>query len=170
MGYTHLTDISIPISPLAYIKSAGTWTPTFDSNIVYDTRTAAAASFKLFIPVPLLGSSTLTQGSKLVKIDYNYSITTAACTAFTVKLVKQKLNPTGGFTSSLVPTTLDSNHDTAAKCYAADDHHLTCFVTTPVFLQPMRCITSVLKLLQPLLLFTIIWVRSLISPSGYSHG
>lgn len=133
MGYTHLTDISIPISPLAYIKSAGTWTPTFDSNIVYDTRTAAAASFKLFIPVPLLGSSTLTQGSKLVKIDYNYSITTAACTAFTVKLVKQKLNPTGGFTASLVPTTLDSNHDTAAKCYAADDHHLTCFVTTPVF-------------------------------------
>lgn len=91
MGYTHLTDISIPISPLAYIKSAGTWTPTFDSNIVYDTRTAAAASFKLFIPVPLLGSSTLTQGSKLVKIDYNYSITTAACTAFTVKLVKQNL-------------------------------------------------------------------------------
>ncbi len=133
MGYTHLTDISQFISPFAYAKTAGTWTPSVESNIPYDVRTAAAASFVLAIPICLPGSSIKLQGAKLVSIDVYYSIETAG-TAFTTTLNLVTMGDHGsGHSGASVPITLDANHNTAAKCYADNDHKLTCSVDAPFF-------------------------------------
>ena len=40
MGYVSDKHFSQFISPFAYGKSAGTWTPTIGSNVVSDVRTA----------------------------------------------------------------------------------------------------------------------------------
>jgi hypothetical protein len=135
MGYTHLTDISKFISPFEFTKTAGTWSPTFSSNLVSDVRTAAAAAFKLIIPVSLPGSTIKLQGAKLVSIDLIYKIATKDATAFTVTLVKTALgaNETAA-AGSVIPSSLDAAHDTAAKCYAQKDHTLKCSVTTPFFI------------------------------------
>ncbi|MFA7407974.1 MAG: hypothetical protein WCY93_09205 [Anaerolineaceae bacterium] len=134
MGYTHLTDISQFISPFAYAKSAGTWTPTLDSGLMLDVRTAAAASFVLGIPICLPGSSIKLQGAKLISIDVYYLIETAAGTAFTTTLNLATLKPHGSIpTTASVPITLDADHNTAAKCYTVKDHKLTCSIDAPFF-------------------------------------
>ncbi len=134
MGYTHLTDISQFISPFAYGKTAGTWTPTIISNLVSDVRSAAAASFVLCIPICLPGSSIKLQGAKLISIDVYYYIDTKAATAFTTALNLQTFAVHGSsITADAVAITLDANHDTAAKCYKIDDHKLTCSVDAPFF-------------------------------------
>lgn len=135
MGYVHNTDITEFISPFAYAKTAGTWTPTIASNLISDVRTAAGAAFTLLIPVVLPGSSIALQGGKLVSIHVWYSIGTNAATAFAVALDKVSLNAqAAACTGAAIVHTLDTGHDTEAERYAVAAHKLTATLTTPAFI------------------------------------
>lgn len=134
MGYVNITDISEFISPFAYAKTAGTWTPTIASNLVSDVRTAAGAAFTLLIPVIKPGSSISLQGGKLVSIDVWYSIATDAATAFAVALSKVTLAAQGvACTGAAVDITFDVDHDTEAERYAVASHKLTATLNAPAF-------------------------------------
>ena len=135
MGYTHLTDISEFISPFAFAKTAGTWTPTIASNLVSDVRTAAGAAFTVLIPVIQPGSSIGKQGAKLISVDVFYKIATNAATAFAVALNKVSLGAHGVATAgAAVTVTLDADHDTEAERYAVADHKLTATLAAPAFI------------------------------------
>lgn len=135
MGYVHTTDISKFISPFAYAKTAGTWTPTIASNLISDVRTAAAAAFTLLIPVVLPGSSIARQGGKLVSVDVWYKIATAEPTDFTIAMNKVSLNAqAAACAGAAVAITLDTGHDTAAERYAIADHKLTAILNVAAFL------------------------------------
>lgn len=134
MGYVHTTNISQYISPFAYTKTAGTWTPSIVDNVVSDLRTAAGAAFTLLIPVVLPGSSIALQGAKLVSVDVLYKIATAEPTAFAVALHKVILGAHGvAAAGSAIPFTLDANHDTEAERFAIADHMLTATLDTPAW-------------------------------------
>jgi hypothetical protein len=135
MGYTHLTDISEFVSPFAFGKTAGTWTPTIASNLVSDVRTAAGADFTVLIPVIQPGSSIGKQGAKLISVDVFYKIETAAATAFAVALQKVTLGAHGVASAGAAVThTLDADHAAEADRYAAGDHKLTATLSTPAFI------------------------------------
>lgn len=132
MGYVHDTHMARWIPPSAIQKSAGTWTPTYSSNKIFDRRTAGDASFNLFVPINLPQNSADTKGSYLVSIDVFYNITTAAADDFaTVELNKQTLSSVGAHTAAAVATSIDSEHDAAAERKALGEHKMTITLTTP---------------------------------------
>lgn len=135
MGYTHTENISQFISPFAYTKTAGTWTPTIATNLISDVRTAAGAAFTLLIPLNPPGSSSGLLGAKIVSVDVFYKIATNAATAFAVGLDRVALGAHGVATAgAAVAHTFDTDHDTEAERYAIADHKLTATITTPAFI------------------------------------
>jgi hypothetical protein len=133
MGYVHNTAISEFISPFAFAKTAGTWTPTIASNVVSDVRTAAGAAFTVLIPLVLPGSASELLGAKIISVDVFYKIATNAATAFAVALDKVTIATTGAATGAAVAHTFDAGHDTEAERYAVADHMLTATITAPHF-------------------------------------
>ena len=136
MGYVNNTQMSLFIPPANIQKTAGTWTPTLTSNVLADVRTAADASFTLFIPIPLPANAAVKAGAKLKSIDVYYKILTAAADDFaTVELEKMALKATGSIpTGAAVTTTEDSGHDAAAERKATGDHTMTVTITSPAYL------------------------------------
>ena len=137
MGYVNVTDISQFVSPFQITKLLGTWTPTIAGNIISDVRTAAAADTTLMIPIPIPGSEVGLQGAKFKSIDVWYKIATADPTGFTVVLNRVALSADGVAVAgaNITAITLDSNHDTAAKRYAQDDHKMTITLDDETFIQ-----------------------------------
>jgi hypothetical protein len=137
MGYVNVTDICKFISPFDAIATAGTWTPSIASSVIKNDRTAADASFSLFIPIALPGSNLGKQGAYLVSVDVWYIIATAACDDFTTAaLVKMSLPVDGSAPTGSNPSaTLDADHDTAAERKAADEHKMTFTLDTPEFIE-----------------------------------
>lgn len=134
MGYVHDTSMSQFIPPVQVQKSAGTWTPTLASNTLCDRRTAADASFNLFIPIRLPSNSQASKGAYLKTIDVLYKIATAAADDFaTVELEKMVFSSAGVVTGSAPAITQDTGHDTAAERKAVGDHRMTVTLTTPVW-------------------------------------
>jgi hypothetical protein len=133
MGYTHFEDMAQFVSPLMYTKTAGTWTPSVASNLVKDTRTAAAAAFTLYIPILLPGSLGL-HGCRVQSIDVWYKIATAAATSAVVPLMYQTnlLANAVAVTGSAIPVTLDALHDSSAELAAIGDHKMTITPTITV--------------------------------------
>lgn len=133
MKNTHMSQW-IPSSAIQ--KSAGTWTPTLNTHLVSDVRTAAAATYTLFIHIPLPSNSTYRAGAYLKSIDVYYKVATADLTGFaTVALKKMTLPATGNaVTGADVTVTIDTGHDTAAKRYAQGDHTMTVTLSTPVWI------------------------------------
>ena len=140
MGYTNLTDIAQFIPPFAAVKTQGTWTPTLATNVITDVRTADATAFTVMVPLPLLGSQVGLQGAKIVSIDVWYRIATAAATDFaTVSLVRQFHRPHElSAQAEVIPTTLDTAHDSAAKRLAMQHHKMTVNIDTPIFVPKTR--------------------------------
>jgi len=129
MNNTHFCQF---ISPSQVYKTAGTWTPTLASNVLYDRRTAADASFTLYIPILVPGNSVALQGAKLSSIEVIYKVATAACDDFaTVELEKCTIAAAGAVTGAAVTQTQDTGHDTAAERKATGDHRMTVTITTP---------------------------------------
>jgi len=136
MGYTHDTHFAQYISPFAYGKTAGTWTPTLGTNTVADVRTAADASFSLFIPILIPSNASALKGAKLTSIDVYYTVGTAAMDAVaTVELEKMTLpaNATA-VTGAAVTTSVDTANDTTAERLAQAAHTMTVTVTTPAWI------------------------------------
>ena len=135
MGYVHDTQMCQIIPQSMIQKSAGTWTPTLASNTVGDVRTAADASFNLFVPIMLPSNAAAYKGAKLVSIDVHYKIATAAADDFaTVELEKVSIASTGAVTGAAVSVTIDGDHDAAAERKAVDDHYMTITLDTPAWI------------------------------------
>lgn len=114
----------------------GTWTDA--AGVITDTickaRAAGASTSTINIPVPVPSNSQSAnyQGSKLVAVEIDYEITTAAATSIDaiVNLVTRGIN---GAVHSVASQafTYDTGHDTAAERYAVDQHRMRIEITTP---------------------------------------
>ena len=134
MGYVNETKMSQFIPASMIQKSAGTWTPTLANNTIGDVRTAADASFSLYIPIMLPSNDVKYQGAKLLSVDLHYKITVAACDdVATVELEKESIAAGGAVTGAAVSTTIDTGHDTAAERLAVADHFMTVSLDTPAW-------------------------------------
>ncbi len=137
MGYVNDTAMSVFLSPLKSIFTAGTWTPTIASNVVKMVRSQGDASFTALIPIEVPGNSVALKGSLLKSIDVFYAIATAAADDFaTVELEKMTLGADDtAITGAAVSVTIDTGHDTAAERKAVDtDHVMTVTLDTPVWI------------------------------------
>ena len=96
MGYIHDTAMSQFVPPTSFTYSAGTWAMAVASNVWSLNRTAADASFTLYLPIPIPSNSVALKGAYLVSVEFMYSIATAAADDFaTVELHKDSLAATG---------------------------------------------------------------------------
>ena len=142
MGYVHDTRMAQFIPPTQIGASAGTWTLAVASNIWSNNRTAADASFTLYIPVVIPSNSAALKGAQLNSIEFMYEVTTGAMDAVTsVKLWKNTLSATAASGSGTINTvaevtavTLDAGHNTDAERLAVDQHRLVLSLDTPVFI------------------------------------
>ena len=138
MGYVHDTAMSQFIPPTAFGHSAGTWTLTVASNVWSLNRTAADASFTVYMPIPIPSNSVAFKGAKLLSVEFLYQIATAAADDFAVAtalLYLDTLAVTGTLnTAAAVTTTKDTGHDTDAECLAVDEHRMKLTVTTPLWI------------------------------------
>lgn len=137
MGYVNVTDISVFVPPSMIGKSAGTWTPTLNSNKVYDVRTAADAAFSLIVPLVLPGSQVGLQGAKIESVDFWYRIGTADADDFaTVEVSKMVLTASSvAPTGAAVAVSIDIAHDSAAERKAVDYHKMTVTLDTAEFIK-----------------------------------
>lgn len=132
MGYVNDTKMSQFIPASMIQKSAGTWTPTLSNNTIGDVRSAADASFNLFIPVLVPSNDVALKGARLLSVDVHFKIGTAACDDFaTVEMEKMSISSAGAVTGAAVTTTLDTANDTAAERKAVADHFMTITLATP---------------------------------------
>jgi hypothetical protein len=137
MGYVLDTHFAQFISPFAYGKSAGTWTPTIASNVCKDVRTAGDASFTMLIPITIPSNESTLKGARLKSVEIFYAIGTAAADDFAtvgMDLVTLGVDDTAA-TGAAITHTIDAGHDTAAERLAVDtDHVMTLTITTPFWL------------------------------------
>lgn len=137
MGYVNDTHMSQFLAPSDIIKTSGTWTAALASNVVSESRSAAAASFLLLVPIKLPGNGAPLKGASLKSIDVYYSVVTADAADFaTVALNKVTLPESSGSapSGSACTVTIDTNHDTAAKRKAVGDHHMTITLDSPAWI------------------------------------
>ena len=138
MGYVHDTAMAQFIPPTAFGFSAGTWTVKVASNVWSNDRTAADASFTVYMPIPIPSNSVAFKGCKIQSVEFLYSISTAAADDFAVAtalLYLDTLAVTGTLdTAAAVTTTKDTGHDTDAECLAVDEHRMVLTVTTPLWI------------------------------------
>jgi len=122
--------------------SAGTWTLAVASNVWSLDRTAADASFTVYMPIPIPSNSVALKGSKLLSVEFMYSISTAVADDFAVAtallytdtLQASAASGSGTLnTAAELATTKDTGHDTDAECLAVDEHRMVLTVTTPVW-------------------------------------
>ena len=143
MGYIHDTAMAQFIPPTAFGYSAGTWTLKVASNVWSLDRTAADASFTVYMPIPIPSNSVALKGSKLVSVEFMYSISTAAADDFAVAtalLYTDTLSASAASgsgtinTAAAITSTKDTGHDTDAECLAVDEHRMKLTITTPVWI------------------------------------
>ena len=141
MAYVHDTHFSQFTPPNLCAYTAGTWTPTVASNVLSDVRTAADASFSIYIPILLPSNESVKKGAYLKSIDIFYKIATAAADDFTVRSLSKMTLPAHGtaVTGAAVTVSLDTGNDTDAECKAVGDHTMTITVTTPVWVDDGEC-------------------------------
>ena len=139
MGYVHDTAMSQFIPPTAFGFSAGTWTLTAASNVWSYDRTAADASFTIYMPIPTPSNSVALKGAKLLSVELMYSVSAAAADDFAVAtalIYKDTLQASAASgsgtlnTSAALASTKDTGHDTDAECKAQDEHRMKLTVTT----------------------------------------
>jgi hypothetical protein len=140
MGYVHDTAMSLFIPPNAFGFSGGTWAMVAATNVWSNDRTAADASFTIYMPIPILSNSVALKGSYLKSIELMYTISGAAADDFAVAtalLYKDTLSPTAASgsgtinTAAAFATTKDTGHDTDAECLAQDEHRMILTVDAP---------------------------------------
>ncbi|MFN2303480.1 MAG: hypothetical protein ACK2TV_07080 [Anaerolineales bacterium] len=137
MGYVNDVSLTKFIQPFEIHKSAGTWTPDVTSGVISEARSAAAAAFNLFIPIPLIGSENVNQGAKLKSIDIWYKIATAAMAAAEEPVLSKMTLPADSVAMSGadITTTCDAAHDTEAERKAADTHKMTITPASEFYLE-----------------------------------
>jgi len=136
MGYIHDVAMSQFVPPGEFFLAGGTWTPVSASSIWSYDRTAADATFWIYVPIPILSNSVASKGSYLKSIEVMYGIFTAAADDFaTVSLYKDTFSADGSLNiTALIASTLDTAHDTAAERKAADEHRMVVTLDTPAWI------------------------------------
>ncbi len=138
MGYVHDTAMSQFVPPTAFGYSAGTWALAVASNVWSLDRTAADASFTIYMPIPIPSNAVAQKGAYLVSIEFMYSISGAAADDFAVAtalIYKDTLSVSGTINAAAVAaSTKDTGHDTDAECLAQDEHRMVLTLTTPVWI------------------------------------
>lgn len=112
------------------------------SNVWSNNRTAADASFTIYIPIPIPSNSVAQKGAYLQSVEFMYSIGTNAADDVTTlpTLYKDTLTAIAASgsgtinTAASVTTTLDTGHDTAAELKAVDEHRVKVTLTTPAWI------------------------------------
>jgi hypothetical protein len=138
MGYVHDTAMSQFVPPADIGASGGTWALTPASNVWSNDRTAADASFTLYIPIPIPSCAVALKGAYLKSIELMYSVSGAAAdNVTTVALYKDTLaavaaSGSGSInTAASVTVTVDAGHDTTAERKAQDEHRMVVTLSTP---------------------------------------
>ena len=143
MGYIHDTAMSQFVPPNAFGYSAGTWAMAVASNVWSLDRTAADASFTIYMPIPIPSNSVALKGAYLKSIELMYSVSGAAADDFAVAtalIYKDTLQASAASGSGTINTaaaaasTKDTGHDTDAECLAQDEHRMKLTLTTPVWI------------------------------------
>ena len=141
MGYVHDTAMSQFVPPTAFGHSAGTWTLKVATNVWSLNRTAADASFTIYIPVPILSSSVALKGSYLKSIETMYSISGAAADDFPyVNFYKDTLKASAASgsgsinTAALLAKTIDTEHNSGDERKAQDEHRMVVTLDTPAWI------------------------------------
>lgn len=142
MGYVHDTGFTQFIAPHQIAPSAGTWTMTVASNIWSNNRTAADASFTLYIPALIPSNAAALKGAQLESIELMYEIGTADADDFaTVKLYKDTFSASAASGSGTINTTaevtavtIDAGHNTAAERKAQDQHRMLVSLDSPAYI------------------------------------
>ena len=141
MGYVHDVAMAQFVPPTAFGYSAGTWALAVASNVWSLDRTAADASFTIYMPVPIPSTSVALKGAKLLSVEMMYSISTAAADAFaTAALYLDTLQASAASgsgtlnTAASVSVTADTGHDTSAERYAADEHRIKLTLDTAAWI------------------------------------
>jgi len=137
----HNTHFYQFITPLKMHLVTGTWAPAAGGTAgwVCMSKTAAANTPVITIPIDIPQNSIALQGSKLVSIDLWYEIATAAANAITPVINKCTL-PADNTAYAAVAAQVfsyDTGHDTAAKRYAVQKHKMTLTLTTPIWLSEL---------------------------------
>ena len=142
MGYVNDTAMALFIPPTAFGFSAGTWTLTVASNVWSQDRTAADASFTIFMPIPIPSNAVALKGAQLLSVELMYAISGAAAddfpaaTALIYLDTLQAVAASGSGTintAAAVASTKDAGHDTDAELLAQDEHRMKLTVTTPLW-------------------------------------
>ena len=141
MGYVHNVAMSQFVPPTMISASAGTWTLAVASNVWSLNRTAADASFTIYIPVPILSSSVALKGSYLKSIETMYSISGAAADDFPyVNFYKDTLKASAASgsgsinTAALLAKTIDTEHNSGDERKAQDEHRMVVTLDTPAWI------------------------------------
>jgi hypothetical protein len=137
-GYVHDTAVSVMIPPRACVFNVGTWTDTAGAvaGTYCVTKTGAANSPFVAIPLMPLQNSVALKGSYLKSIDVWWILGTAALTTLTAT-IRQNTAPANAaaYPASVTPAfTYDSNHLNNAARVTVAQHTMTLTVTTPFWL------------------------------------
>ncbi len=138
MGYVHDTAMSQFVPPNKIGYSAGTWALAVASNVWSIDRTAANATFTVYVPVPIPSNGVALKGAYLVSIELMYAISAEVFDAVdSVKVIKDTLlaaaaSGSGSInTAAEVTSTVDAGHDTDAERLAIDEHRMKVTLSTP---------------------------------------
>jgi hypothetical protein len=135
MGYVHDTSMSQYIPPNLMHCVTGTWTDIAGqvAGTIVRHKAAAAETSTINIPLLLHSNSAALKGCMLASVELDYEILVAACTTFTLSIVKvaRGLNTAVAVVSAPAGAQLL----TAATTAATVDQHLDKFtLTTPAYI------------------------------------
>jgi hypothetical protein len=126
------------VPPNAIGFSAGTWALTAASNVWSMDRTAANATFSVYVPVPIISNSVAFKGAYLVSIELMWATSVEVLdTVPTVAIYKDTIQASAASgsgtldTAAAVTTTEDAGHDTDAERLAIDEHRMVVTLSTP---------------------------------------
>ena len=122
--------------------SAGTWTFVRNSNVWTNLRTAADASFTIYIPVPIPSSSEALKGGYLKSIEFMYEVATVQADDFpTVSLCKDTFAASAASGAGTINTaavdaakTIDAGHNSPDERRAIDEHRMMVTLDTPAWI------------------------------------
>ena len=141
MGYIHDTAMSQFIPPNQIEFSAGTWALAVASNVWSMDRTAADASFTVYVPVLVPSNSVALKGVKLESVELMWATSVevmddvATVALYTDTLQASAASGSGTInTAAAITQTQDTGHDTDADRLAIDEHRMKVTITTPVWL------------------------------------
>ena len=135
MGYVHDTSMQKLIPPTMFHLVTGTWTHVAGNvahTIVLQKATGAETA-TVTIPLAVPGNSKDEKGSKILSVEIDYEILTAAATSITATVWKIARGADGAVAVA-TQVTATQNLTAATDAADVDQHALTVTITTPEYI------------------------------------